>query len=246
MSPAGGARRGRILLEVAVSTVDDARTAHAEGADRLELNAALELGGLTPSMGTLLAVKEATPLPVVVMVRPRAGGFVYSEAEFATMLRDVELAVRHGADGVATGVLNGDRTIDRIRTRALLERLDGRVEGVFHRAFDLTPDPLAALETLIELGVKRVLTSGQQSGALEGGQLIGRLIERAAGRIEVLPGSGVTAGNVAAVVAMTGADQVHGSFSEEASDYAGPVCPARYRVTSALRLRETRAVLARL
>jgi copper homeostasis protein len=236
----------RVLIEVAVDGVEGARVAHECGADRLELNAALELGGLTPSLGALLEVRGATPLPVIAMVRPRGGGFVYSADEFRTMERDVELMLGHGAAGVALGVLTADRAIDVERCRALIGRVGGGRQVVFHRAFDLVSDPLGALERLIDLGIGRVLTSGQRASALEGADLIRRLVERARGRIEVMPGGGIRAGNAAEVVARTGAGQVHGSFSERRSDPAGPVGEGGYPVTSARELRETRAVLARL
>ena len=236
----------RILIEVAVGGAEGARVAYECGADRIELNAALELGGLTPSPGALMEVRRATPQPVVAMVRPRAGGFVYSADEFRTMERDVELMLEHGADGVAFGVLTADGRIDPGRCRSLVRRVEGRGHGVFHRAFDRTPDPLTALDQLIDLGITRVLTSGQRASAAEGADLIRRLIERARGRVGVLPGGGITARNAGEVVARTGAAQVHGSFSERRSDPAGPVGEGGYVVTSARELRETRAALARL
>lgn len=246
MSAAGdGLRRSRVRVEVAVATLADAQTAQAAGADRLELNAALELGGLTPSLGTLVEVKCATSLPVVVMIRPRPGGFAYSDAEFRTMQRDADVALSHGADALAFGVLTGDRTIDLGRAREFVRQAGGS-PIVFHRAFDLTADPLVALDQLIDMGVTRVLTSGQQISAPAGTGMIRRLIERSAGRIEVLPGGGIGPGNVTDLIARTGATQVHGSFSAEASDPAEPVCPGSYRTTSRRLLGETCAALARL
>jgi copper homeostasis protein len=147
---------------------------------------------------------------------------------------------------VALGVLTAEGTIDLERCRALIGRVGGGGRVVFHRAFDVVADPLGALERLIDLGVGRVLTSGQRATAVEGADLIRRLIERARGRIEVLPGGGIRAGNAAEVVARTGAGQIHGSFSERRSDPAGPVGGGGYPLTSARELRETRAVLARL
>ena len=246
MSAAPVVVRPRVLLEAAVGTAADAQTAQAAGADRIELNAALELGGLTPSLGTLIEVKRTTRLPVVVMIRPRGGGFVYGDADFAAMRRDAELALERGADGLAFGVLTGERTIDLARTRELARAVGGGCQTVFHRAFDLTPDPLEALDRLIDLGVTRVLTSGQRSTAMEGADRIRRLIDHARGRIEVLPGGGITSRNVAALIAATGAGQVHGSFSVRASDPAEPVCEGEYPAVSAAAIRETRGALARL
>lgn len=203
--------RPRVLLEVCVASVEDAIAAAAGGADRLELNAALELGGLTPSLGTLLQVKQAVSLPVVVMIRPRPGGFCYSAADFAVMQHDAALALEHGADGIAFGVLHEDGTVDVERSRQLIEQAGDR-QAVFHRAFDVTPDPLAALEQLIGLGVRRVMSSGQEATAYNGSALLRRMIERAAGRIEVLPAGGINRFTVLDVLQRTGCDQVHASL----------------------------------
>jgi copper homeostasis protein len=207
----------RVLLEVPIASVDDALAAHRGGADRLELNAALPLGGLTPSLGTLIEVKAATPLPVVVMIRPRPGGFAYSETDFQVMRRDVDLALQHGADGVALGILSADGRVDEDRCRRLLQLAAGR-EVVFHRAFDVTPEPLEALEQLIELGFRRVLTSGQEETAYNGAGLIAELIRRAAGRIEVLPAAGINRFTVGDVLARTGCNQVHASLRGRRED----------------------------
>jgi copper homeostasis protein len=233
-----------ILIEVAISTLADARVAHGAGADRLELNAALELGGLTPSIGTLALVRKMVPLPVVAMLRPRAGGFVYSDGEFLTMQRDADVLLAQGASGLAFGFLTVDRTVDADRTRALVRQLGPSRETVFHRAFDLTADPFAAMESLIDCGVRRILTSGQKATALAGADVIRRLIERSAGRIEILPGAGVTPENAAELMMRTGATQVHGTFSEMRDDPAAePVCAGGYRVTSARVVSATRAAI---
>jgi copper homeostasis protein len=232
-----------ILLEVAIATLADARVARAAGADRLELNAALELGGLTPSLGTLALIQETVLLRVIAMLRPRPGGFGYSDAEFLSMQRDADLLLAQGAAGLAFGILRGDRTIDVDRTRALVRQISPSREAVVHRAFDLTTDPLAALESLIDCGVTRILTSGQKPTAVAGADLIGQLIERAGGRIEILPGAGVTPDNAAALIARTGATQLHGSFSEVVEDRAQPICEGGYRATSARLVAATRAAV---
>src|SRR5262245_48053154 len=186
----------RILLEVAVASAADAQTAAAAGADRLELNAALELDGLTPTPGTLAGARRAG-LPVVTMLRPRPGDFCYGEAELSVMLRDLEWI-----DGeVALGILNPASEIDVRRLRRFpVSRI------VFHRAFDLVPDPLAALEQLIDLGVPRVMADAANH------ELLARLISAARGRIAVLPAGGVRPENVRRLIARTGCDQIHGSF----------------------------------
>jgi copper homeostasis protein len=231
-----------ILLEVAVASVDDALVAAENGAHRVELNAALELGGLTPSLGVLREVRKAVQLPIIVMLRPRSGGFVYSAAEFRTMQQDCDLALSNGGDGIAFGFLHADRGIDVDRCRQLI-RQAGRAQTVFHRAFDNTSDPVTALDQLIDLGVTRVLTSGGRATAPEGAGMIARLVERAGDRIEILPGGGVRAENVVDLIRVTGCNQVHGSFSEARGDRAGPVAPWAFRVTSAAAVRAVSALL---
>jgi copper homeostasis protein len=211
------AERKRLLLEVCVESVEDALAANAGGADRLELNAALALGGLTPSLGALAEVVRAVPLPVIAMARPRPGGFCYSEADFRTLRRDADFLLAHGAAGVAFGILHEDGRIDAARCREVVRQLGPR-EPVFHRAFDVTPDPLAALDQLIDLGVRRVMTSGQEETAYNGASLIAALVRRAAGRIEVLPAGGINRFTVADVAARTGCDQVHASLRHAVSD----------------------------
>jgi copper homeostasis protein len=207
----------RILLEVCIASVDDAHAAQASGAYRLELNAALALGGLTPSLGLLLEVKRAVALPVVAMLRPRPSGFAYSPSDFDVMRRDLNLLLANGADGVAFGILQENGTIDDRRCRILLEQM-GSAHAVFHRAFDVTPEPFAALEQLIALGFRRVLTSGQKDKAENGAELIAELIRRAAGRIEILPGGGINRFTVAGTVRRTGCDQVHASLRHARRD----------------------------
>jgi copper homeostasis protein len=233
-----------VLLEVAIASVADALAAQQGGADRLELNVALALGGLTPSLGTLLEVKAAVSLPVLVLVRPRPGGFAYAEAEFKVMQRDVDLALQHGADGIVFGILTSDGAVDLHRCRRLVQQVADRA-AVFHRAFDVTPDPCAALEQLIDLGFRRVMTSGQEESAYHGAPRIAELIDRAAGRIEVLPAGGITRFTIADVLARTGCDQVHASLRSRREDpsvaarpqvcFGGPVRPAEdhYDATSA-------------
>jgi len=211
------AQQRRIVLEVPIASVEDAVAAQAGGAARLELSAALALGGLTPSLGMFLEVRRAVAMPVVVMLRPRPGGFAFSDADFDVMRRDLELFLAHGADTFAFGVLRDDGTIDECRCRLLLSQI-GTAHAVFHRAFDVTPEPFAALEQLIALGVRRVLTSGQQESAYNGAPLIAELIRRAAGRIEILPGGGVNRFTVADIVARTGCDQVHASLRQARYD----------------------------
>lgn len=197
-----------ILLEICCGSIDDAIQAEKGGADRVELCSALFLGGLTSSMGTIQEAKRRLKIPVMVMVRPRGGGFCYTEAEFATMERDVEGAIDNGADGVVFGVLENDGRID-VRRSKRMRQLIGKRQAVFHRAFDVTPDPFRALEQLVDLGITRVLTSGQKDSVPEGVGLIAELVERAGKRIEILPGGGIRSFNVREIVERTGCRQVH-------------------------------------
>lgn len=208
----------RIRLEVAVASADDVVSATDGGADRVELNSALMLGGLTPSLGAVIESRARSPIPIIAMARPRAGGFAYSEAEFATMLRDVDLLLDHGASGIAFGILLPDGRIDEARSRQIVSRLGTEHEAVFHRAFDVTPDPLYALEILIDLGVRRVMTSGQEESAYAGAPLIAGLVARANGRIEILPAGGINRFTISDVLARTGCDQVHASLKAPRPD----------------------------
>ncbi|HLH08632.1 MAG TPA: copper homeostasis protein CutC [Terriglobales bacterium] len=197
-----------MLVEICCGSIDDAIEAEAGGADRIELCSALFLGGLTPSIGTILEAKARLKIPVMVMIRPRAGGFCYAEAEMASMERDAEIALANGADGLVFGILNPDGTVDANRCRRILQRM-GVQQRVFHRAFDVTPDPRAALDQLVDLGFTRILTSGQQDTVPEGIDLIREIIQYARGRIEILPGGGIRPSHIAEVVRRTGCTQVH-------------------------------------
>lgn len=198
----------RTLLEVCVDTVDGALAAEQAGADRVELCSALELGGLTPGPGTLAEARERLSIPLVVLVRPRRGDFLYSPADLAAAWRDVEAARAAGADGVALGLLDQHGDLDRERTAALVE-LARPMTVTFHRAFDLARDRERTLEQLVELGVERVLTSGGASDVQAGEQALARLVDRAAGRIAVLAGGGVGPATVAQLVEATGVPEVH-------------------------------------
>jgi copper homeostasis protein len=217
---------GRILLEIPVASLDDAIAAATGGADRLELNSAMPLGGLTPSMGLLDAVRTQISLPVMVMIRPRSGGFCYSHSDLDVMRRDVDQALEHGAGGIVFGILEGNGDVDAARCGEILRRIGGRAPAVFHRAFDLTPEPLAALDALIELGFRRVMTSGQAATAAEGADTIAKLIERAGGRIEILPAGGIKASNVAELLTWTGCDQIHCGLRTKRRDPSAALRPA--------------------
>jgi copper homeostasis protein len=218
--------RPDIVLEAVCCSADDCVEAEAGGANRIELCGAMMVGGLTPTLGTLEEARARTRLPMVCMIRPRAGGFCYTEAEFAAMRRDARWLLSHGADGIVFGVLQQDGTVDAVRCRELVQlaAAAGRA-AVFHRAFDVAPDQLRALDTLIDAGVTRILTSGGEPTALAGAGRIAALIARAAGRIEILPGGGVRADNVGELLRATRARQVHLGPFRLVSDGSGRANP---------------------
>jgi copper homeostasis protein len=198
----------RILVEACVSSAADAIAAVEAGADRIELCSALEVGGLTPSIGLIERVLATVSVPVMAMIRPRVGDFTPSDDEFATMLAGIAAAKRAGAAGVVFGLLLENGAIDARRTERLVAAAEG-LQTVFHRAIDFTPDPEAAAATLADLGVTRVLTSGGARTALEGVATIRQMVERTTGRLEILPGGGVRAANIAPILQATGCNQVH-------------------------------------
>lgn len=201
-----------VLVEVVADSVATAIAAERAGAHRLELCCAVGEGGLTPSLGTLVEVLHAVHVPVFAMLRPRRGDFLFDDGEFRAMRRDLDLLLHHGARGIVTGALSADGRIDRERTRELV-RAAGRVPVTFHRAFDLVPDADEALDVLVDLGVTRVLTSGQAPTAESGVARIAALVARARSRIHVMAGAGVRARNAAAIVRATGVSELHLSAS---------------------------------
>ncbi len=197
-----------IKLEVCCGSADDVIEAWKGGAQRVELCSSLFHGGLTPSVGTLIVARESVPIPIMAMVRPRPGGFCYTQAEYKTALADAWALLESGAQGLVFGFLNPDGTVDETRTRELVELTQGK-DSVFHRAIDVTPDWKRALETLIKLKVKRVLTSGQASNVLFALETIAQMVQFAGGAIEILPGAGISLQNAARVAKETGCSYLH-------------------------------------
>ena len=195
-------------FEICVDSVAGVRAATAAGADRVELCADLFEGGITPSLGMIRRARTVAGIGLHVIIRPRGGDFVFDDDETAAMLDDVAAARAEGADGVVVGALLPDGRIDETRTRALMAAA-GPLAVTFHRAFDMTPDPVAALETLVGLGIERVLTSGQDATALEGLPLIADLVRRAGNRIVVMPGGGITERNIARIVEGARPKEIH-------------------------------------
>ncbi|MBQ6654912.1 MAG: copper homeostasis protein CutC [Erysipelotrichaceae bacterium] len=213
-----------VLIEVCCGSLTDVQTAIRQPIDRIELNTALELGGLTVNTALLKAVKKITALPVCCMVRPRTGGFCYSREEFELMLAQAEDLLKAGADGIVFGFLNDDCTVNREYCEKMIRLIRNyNRQAVFHKAFDLT-DMSETIGVLAEMGVDRVLTSGGNNYPyiLNGAPLLRRLAIRYDGIIEILPGGGVRAENVAELLQTTGLRQVHCSASKRICDLSDP------------------------
>jgi copper homeostasis protein len=203
-----------MTVEICVGDLRSALEAGAGGADRVELCDHLEVGGTTPSAGTISEACRRLSIPVHVLIRPRAGDFTPDEPERAAMRHDVETARRLGASGVVFGMLNHDGTIDREEAARLIDAARP-MSAAFHKAFDQTRDLDEALETLIALGVDRVLTSGGMPTAEEGADALARLINQAGDRIGVIVAGRLTVENLDAIIIRTGASEVHlGSAAE--------------------------------
>lgn len=207
------------LFEICVDSIAGVRAAAEAGAARVELCASLIEGGITPSIGMVRRAVAAADgrLKVHVIIRPRGGDFLYSEDEFAAMREDIAAAKDAGAAEIVIGLLDAEARIDEARTAALIAAARP-LSATFHRAFDVSRDPLESLEALIRMGVDRLLTSGQEPGVLEGAPLIRKLIASAAGRIVIMPGGDITPRNAARIAAETGAEEFHfAAFAPAAS-----------------------------
>lgn len=204
------------ILEVSVDTLERALAAERGGANRIELCGELSQGGLMPDADLVRSVRDTVRLPIFVMVRPRGGDFVYSDSEYAEMEREIEVARRLGVDGLVLGILRRDGAVDIRRTRQLVE-LAGSLPVTFHRAIDVTGDIHKALEDVVQTGAERLLSSGGAATAIEGIECLKELVVRAAGRVRVMPGSGITALNVTVVAKTTGAREFHAGLSSVAA-----------------------------
>ncbi|QIK68947.1 copper homeostasis protein CutC [Erysipelothrix sp. HDW6C] len=202
-----------VYVEVCAGSLEDCAVAQQCGADRIELNNAIHLGGLTPSIATLIEAKKITTLPIITMVRARPGGFHYNAYEIQTMITDAKYLLEHGSDGLVFGFLDAFSNVDKELTRRFVELAHTKgVEAIFHRAFDRASDPIEAIEDLIACGVDRVLTSGQASSADQGIALLAKLQTEYGSQIEFCVGAGVNVDNANEIVAKTGISQVHSSF----------------------------------
>jgi len=203
------------VIEICVDRLDSVQHCAQAGIDRIELCAALSEGGLSPSLGFLRAARPVFPGKIMMIIRPRAGDFCYSPAEQALMIDEIAVARAHGADGVVFGCLEHDGRIDLPFARSLVQAASG-MDITFHRAFDVSNDLPSSLESLIDLGIPRVLSSGGEANVWKGLVSLQRLIGQAAGRITILPGGGLTTERAAEFVRHSGATEIHlsarGSF----------------------------------
>ncbi|WP_299113744.1 copper homeostasis protein CutC [uncultured Winogradskyella sp.] len=200
-----------MILEVCANSYQSAKNAQDAGAHRIELCQELSIGGITPSYGLIRKVLDELSLSVFVLIRPRSGNFVYSDDEFEVMKKDIQICKNLDCHGIVSGVLNSDRTIDIERTQELVE-LSKPLPFTFHRAFDEVVNPAEALEQLIDLGVERVLTSGQEKSAEEGLDILEQLNKVTNGRINILAGGGISPEN-ASKFKEVGLKEIHASAS---------------------------------
>ena len=197
-------------LEVCIGSVCSAKAARDGGAARVELCSALEIGGITPSPGLMQQVRSVEGIKMHVLIRPRGGDFLYDEDEIRCMEQDIVAARECGADGVVIGALTADGDIDIATCRRLIEKAQG-MSITFHRAFDMCNNPMKALEDIIALGCHRILTSGQAATAEKGISLLTQLTAAANGRIIIMPGCGVNAGNAKNILEATQCNEIHAS-----------------------------------
>ncbi|WP_295771788.1 copper homeostasis protein CutC [uncultured Mucilaginibacter sp.] len=201
-----------IALEVCANSVESAIAAEKGGATRIELCDNLHEGGTTPSYGQIKVTLNKINIPVHVLLRPRTGDFLYSDAEYEVMKENLKMAAELGAHAIVTGMLHPNGTIDKVRCKELVKMAkDAGMKATFHRAFDLCADMFQALEEIIEMGYDCILTSGSKTTAIEGASKIAQLIQKANGRICVMPGGGVSEYNVNDLVHFTGATEIHSS-----------------------------------
>lgn len=203
------------VVEICCGSYEDAWNAYQGGANRVELNSALHLGGLTPSLASLILTKQKTDLKVITMIRPRGAGFHYTDKEFEVMKADTRIMMENQADGIAFGCLDEEGNVNISQTREIINIVkEYQGEVVFHRAFDCVKDPYMTIELLIELGVDRILTSGLEAKAIDGKELIKELQEKYGNQIEILAGSGINASNAQEIMEYTGITQVHSSCKD--------------------------------
>jgi len=225
----------KIILEISVESVGGALAAERGGANRLELCSDLSAGGVTPHDDLMPAVLEQVQIPVFGMIRPRAGGFFYSEAEFTAMQQSIRVAKACGMDGVVLGMVTPEQTVDVARTRALVE-LAAPLPVTFHRAFDVAADLQQALADVLQTGAQRILSSGGAFDALKGALTLAALRTAARGKIEIVPGTGINPGNITQIARITQAREIHSGLGSVLSygseDFAAFEAAVRQMVTA--------------
>lgn len=201
-------KSNKLNVEICAHTITSALVAQDGGADRIELCTAIEVGGLTPSPATIMEVRKRLTIDICVLIRPRSGDFLYSDLEYDIIKKDILFCKNNGVDGVVVGILNEHKELDneKMRELALLAR---PMQIACHRAFDQTPDGFKAMETLIELGYDRILTCGQAGDVVAGKEKLRQLVEKANGRIAIMPGNGVTVDNISDIVSYTKVKDIH-------------------------------------
>jgi copper homeostasis protein len=246
-------RQLTMVIEIVTYNIESALKAQEGGADRIELCDNPGEGGTTPSYGTIELVRQNVSIDVYVMIRPRGGDFYYSSYEFHSMKRDISQCQKLSVDGIVFGILTPDGAIDKKRCKELISQARP-LKVTCHRAFDMTRDPFEALEDCIEVGFDRILTSGHRSTATEGVQLIGELVEKANGRIAIMPGSGVNENTVEKIVSLSKAKEIHFSatnFKDSSMVYRNPKIASmgsdegsefRLRIVDPFRVRAIRAI----
>ena len=199
-----------MLLEICCYNFQSALNAFHANADRIELCSDAAEGGVTPSVELLQEVKKNISIPVFVMIRPRGGNFYYDEKEFSQMKKSIEELKVAGADGLVFGILDAGNAVDVDRNSELV-KLASPFPCTFHKAFDETADAMDALEKIIYCGFKRILTSGQKPTAMEGAELISKLIKKAENKIVIVPGGGIRSSNISELKKKTAASEFHSS-----------------------------------
>ncbi|KAG9428269.1 copper homeostasis protein cutC [Apis mellifera carnica] len=201
-------------MEICIDSLESAKNAIEGGATRLEICSALSEGGLTPTPSFLQKIKSFSSIPIYAMLRIRSGNFVYTKEEMEVMLQDLKILKDYGADGFVFGALTPDNEIDVESCKDILSAAES-LPVTFHRAFDEVNDPLKSLKILIDLKFERILTSGQKDTALEGLELIKKLVQEARNKIIVMPGSGITKENILKIKMISGAKEFHASAKKK-------------------------------
>jgi copper homeostasis protein len=198
----------KFKVEICVDSTGSAIVAQSAGADRVELCDNLIEGGTTPGYGTIVTTRKNIDIALNVIIRPRGGDFLYSDLDYDTMRRDIDICGECGVDGIVIGILRADGTVDVERTAMLIE-MAHPMKVTFHRAFDMIRDPFSGLEDVIDTGADRILTSGHKNQVPDGTELINKLISKAHNRIIIMPGGGINISNIEMVAKTTGASEFH-------------------------------------